>query len=338
MKEKVKLLLGEVFFYKIRDVYIVFKSYLEFFLNFVIDAFLYFKYSNVFIKTDSLKKIEALVILKYHSLEKGLLHKNMKYRFGKDTVRGLIKLLNRKNVIENKEESQFFAAYTVICKYYELHQKEEVDISDFYSYDIYEKFNSFLNKEEESVINHFKEAYFNESKKDFFDFSKSRSSVRDYTGELIDVDIIEKVIELSKRAPSVCNRQPVKVYCVSDKEKVKTALGIQGGLRGYDEKINQLLIVTSDRNYFYTIGERNQLYIDGGIFLMNLLYSLHYYNIAACPAHWGMVHSKERKIHKLLNISNSEKIISFVTIGVPKEEFRTCLSKRRENKEIVEYI
>jgi len=98
------------------------------------------------------------------------------------------------------------------------------------------------------------------------------------------------------------------------------------------------LIVVSDRSSFFSIGERNQLYIDGGIFLMNLLYALHFYKIAACPAHWGMNSDKDFELNKLLSLPDSEKVISLVSIGVPPNNFKTCLSLRRSSDEILKII
>ncbi len=115
-------------------------------------------------------------------------------------------------------------------------------------------------------------------------------------------------------------------------------LSIQGGLTGYSSEIAQLLIVVADRNYFYSVGERNQLYVDGGIFLMNLLYALHFYKIGACPAHWGHNYEKDKQIQKEIGLSDSEKVISIVPIGIPKEEFNTTLSLRRSNDEILKIV
>src|SRR5690606_33735199 len=100
-----------------------------------------------------------------------------------------------------------------------------------------------------------------------------------------------------------------KVHLVEDKAKIDRILKIQGGFNGYIENVNQLLILTNDRNFYYTVGERNQLFIDGGIFLMNLLYSLHYHRVACCPANWGKEVRDEKELDKIVEIPKSEKII-----------------------------
>jgi nitroreductase len=73
-------------------------------------------------------------------------------------------------------------------------------------------------------------------------------------------------------------------------------------------------------------------------FLMNLLYALHYYKIAACPAHWALDIEADKKINNLLNLKDSDKVISLVAIGKPINEFKTALSMRRSNDEILKKV
>src|SRR5690606_29801797 len=136
----------------------------------------------------------------------------------------------------------------------------------------------------------------------------------------------------------VCNRQGVSVIVVEDKIKIDKVLNIQGGLRSFYENLSQLIVLTSNRNYSYSIGERYQLFIDGGIYLMNLLYALHYYEIAACPAHWGMTNEADTQVQKIIELDESEKIICLVAIGKPTGEFKTTLSLRRPFNENLRVI
>ncbi|MFA0332457.1 nitroreductase, partial [Vibrio cyclitrophicus] len=162
--------------------------------------------------------------------------------------------------------------------------------------------------------------------------------VRKYTGEIVGDKAIESAVNLALNTPSVCNRQASKVYLINDNQKVQDILKIQGGLSGYTEGIHQLLILTTDRNYFYTVGERNQFYIDGGMFLMNLLYALHYNEIAACPANWGKTVKEEKNIYNVVSIPKSEKIICIIPIGIAPSEFRVTLSQRRDLSEVLVHL
>jgi len=298
------------------------------------DGELFCKHSMVF-NQNTFNKIESRIILHYHGLEKGFLHEDFKYRFAEDRIRELIKLLRNEEVCKNRNKSQIASAYLAICKYYEKHMADGIEISDYYKKEDYEYFKNLSILDLELTKEQNRTDFFNNIQSNFLNFANSRASVRSFTGEKISYELISKVIELAKTAPSVCNRQPIKVYYVDNKEKVERILRLQNGLTGYSNEISQLLILVADRNYFYSIGERNQLYIDGGIFLMNLLYALHYYEIGACPAHWAFNYKYDQKLQKQISLRDSEKVICLIPIGVPKEVFRTTLSLRRNNEEIL---
>lgn len=343
IKEMIKGVLGVSMSQRLYEKVMRFKKSLKvinlnaLIINTFIDGKLYYKHSMVF-KQNTFNKIESRIVLHYHGLEKGFLHTNFRYRFAEARIKELIKLLNLEEVIENNKKSQIAAAYLSMCRYYERHKDNKVDISDFFKREDYELFKSLTVLDLDIIEEHFRNSYFENTFKDFKEFSNSRASIRSFTGEKITFEIIEKVIELAKNAPSVCNRQPTKVYYIENKEKIDKVLQIQGGLTGYTDDISQLLIVVTDRNYFYSIGERNQLYVDGGIFVMNLLYALHYYKIGACPAHWGHTSGKDKDIMKEISLSESEKVICVIPIGIPKDKFKTTLSLRRGNNEILKIV
>ena len=340
LKKNIKKIMNKKSYDFAKRKYFFVKNILLLVYNFHLDAILYFFHSTVFFNSD-FKKYETKIILYYHAIEKGFLYDSSSFRpkFAQEKVAVLIRLLKKQIVIDRRfNSSQALIAYNVICKYYEKHLGLNKDISDFYKLSDYNLFNSLREEKVEIINEHEKFNYFENSSSDFRDFSISRNSVRIFKKEIIKESVIKSVVDLCRHAPSVCNRQPNKVIYVSNKHKINKLLDIQGGLKGYEDTIHNLMIVTSDRNFFYTVGERNQLYIDGGIFVMNLLYSLHYYKIAACPAHWGFTRQNDLRVQKELKLKNSEKVICFVAIGNVADKFNSCLSRRRNPSEILEII
>ena len=63
-----------------------------------------------------------------------------------------------------------------------------------------------------------------------------------------------------------------------------------------------------------------------------------FYKIAACPAHWGHNNDKDKQIMRELSLSESEKVICVIPIGIPKDKFKTTLSLRRDNNEILKIV
>lgn len=300
--------------------------------NYRIDYVLYKKNSSVFNK-NSFEKKESEITLRYHSIEKGFLHSPIRPRFAIQRVIDLLPMMRDEEVIRHTQRVQIQATIACLCNYYEMHQELSVDISDYFTNSDYEFLKKHLEIPMSSVKYHNNIDYFSKINDDFYNFSNSRCSVRSFTGEKVPVEIVREVINLANNAPSVCNRQPATIILVESKPLIDKILEIQGGVKGYSEKVNQLIVVTCNRNYFYSVGERNQLYVDGGIYLMNLLYALHYYKIATCPAHWGMPVEEDEKMRNILHISDAFQIISLVVIGVPTDEFKTTLSLRKTHEE-----
>lgn len=333
IKKTVKKLLGPRYIIKINS----FRKKRALRRSFLNDNKLYSKHSSIF-NTDTFNKIESEITLRYHSLEKGFLHNPIRYRFAKQRVEELLDYLKLKEVGSHINGVQVQSALLNLCAYFELHLKNEIDISDYFSKEQYEHLKSNLIFSEQPVKYHTSSDYFNFKLSNFEQFSKSRCSVRNFTDEKIPLETFQKVVELANQAPTVCNRQGVSVYLIDNKDKIKDILSIQGGLTGYSDGLSQLIVLTCDRSYFYSVGERYQLYIDGGIYLMNLLYALHYYEIAACPAHWGMPIEADAKVQKIIGLNESEKIVCLIAVGKPVDNFKTTLSLRRSYKENLRII
>ena len=209
-----------------------------------------------------------------------------------------------------------------------------MDISDFFSINDYKWLISLVEKTQfDAVYCISKDDFYKKSSKKFDDFSFSRKSIRDFSEEDISNDLIVKAIEISNNAPSVCNRQSCKNYIVQDKNIINNILALQGGFSGYEKNVKKIIILVSNKNYFFSIGERNQLYIDGGIYLMNLLYSLHFFNIAACPANWGKCVKDDKALRKFVDIPLNEQVICIIPIGIANNKIIYTHSKRREVKE-----
>lgn len=338
IKKVFKIIIGKQNFEKLR-VFLNRKILSYYFKkNYRQDFDLFVRDSTVFHK-DNYNKIETHIILHYHSLEKGFLHQPIRPKFGKAKVKELLDYLKNNYVIPKLNNSQIQAALLVLLKYYEYHQNNSINIEDYYRESDYQTIKEkYTLSKTKPIINKTKKEVFSFTGSDFKDFSKSRHSIRNYSGKIISNETISECIDIAKTAPSVCNRQGIKVYLVNDQTKVNELVKLQGGLAGFEKNINQLLIVTGNRNYYYAIGERHQLFVDGGLFIMNLLYALHYKKVAACPAHWCYEEKYDEQVRPLINMSSSEKIVTFITIGEAIDDVNVTLSLRRDTNEVLNII
>jgi len=179
-----------------------------------------------------------------------------------------------------------------------------------------------------------KEAFFAYS--DFASFAHSRHTSRWFSDEEISDDTIESVIELANTAPSACNRQSVRVKCVSG-EKKNEILGLQNGNRGFGEKINKLLVVTFlQPSWEYDI--QNAGYLDAGIYTMNILYALHYHQLCACTLNAHFEVKNISKVQQILNLSPLEVPTVFIGVGKPMEKMMIAKSERIGVESVLKFI
>ncbi|PAT01091.1 hypothetical protein CI105_08150 [Candidatus Izimaplasma bacterium ZiA1] len=293
--------------------------------------------SSVYSFNSSLANLEAQIIINSHSIEKGLTNINFRPGFGKralsDLVYNMEKYSERTEVINSEV---FSNAINIITAYIEKHNNLAVDVS--YLKDIVQKFKVSSDLVIDcNVVNNSKSGKIKESHLDFFKFSNSRSSVRDYSSEIVSSKELTNVFSLANNAPSACNRQPWQVHVISDKNKITEVLTLQKGLKGYGTNIQKLLLITSDNRFFSNVHERNQGFIDAGMYSMNLLYAFKYYGIGTCALNAELSKNTEKLIRDILSIKNYENLVMFISVGKYPNDFKTTKSPKKSINSYIKY-
>ncbi|RAP74003.1 nitroreductase family protein [Paenibacillus montanisoli] len=306
-------------------------------MNYYYDFSRYYRYTS---RTNYQKNLEANIIKHYHVLEKGLSMPVVKQGFGVDVATSLISLCER--YIENGyslESKQFLSALSVLEKYINYNSKY---------YDLTDMKKGYGKITRELVVNKnqteggfkylTKDEIIKSANSGFMEFSACRYSVRNYTDEEVDINLLKEAIKVAQKTPSACNRQSSKVYVVCDKNLINKVLGFQNGNRGFGHLANKLLIVTNDLRVFEGVHERNQSFIDGGMFAMSLLYGLHYNGLGACPLNWSTTTEVDRKFKKAVGINDSENIMMMISVGHLQDSFKVAVSKRRDIEEVLSFM
>lgn len=177
-----------------------------------------------------------------------------------------------------------------------------------------------------------------QAKGDWISLSQSRFSIRHFTGEPCPIEDIEHAIDISRKTPSVCNRQSVRIAIINNPEKIQRILGIQGGASGFKEKVGVLLAVCSDLNAFSLVNERNQAFIDIGFFSMNLLYSFHYLGYGACPLHWFFGPDEDKQLRTIINIPINWTVGNLIAIGCLPKQFKVPVGHRIPLENIIKHV
>lgn len=275
-------------------------------------------------------QIEARLTKEYHSIEKGLSYEEIRLGFGKQVITNIINLMTEYRRQKFPLDNHVYqTALSNLSEYITLHEKNNYEVAKLRA--TFETLKNGTNYGDTGgVISKTKDEIMEKVRGDFKEFSLSRHSVRAYSGEPVSYEIIEKALDLASHTPSACNRQPWRVRIVEDSKSKKYIQQNQNGNRGFGDYIDKFILITSDVQYYDRMRERNQANIDGGMYAMNLLYALHYYQVATVPLSASLTLEQEENLRKRFDIPDSENFIMFIGIGNYTEKFKVPKSDRRE--------
>ncbi|MFW7413863.1 nitroreductase family protein [Demequina sp. SO4-18] len=164
----------------------------------------------------------------------------------------------------------------------------------------------------------------------------TRRSVRDFEPRsAIPLETIRAAIADAQNTPSVCNRQPWRTHYYEG-EFAQEVLRHHSGSAAFASQIPAVLVVTSRTGLFSGTGERNQRWIDGGMFAMSVVWALHSRGAANCFLNWSRDNSSSNKLRAAADIPEEEDIIVLIAVGRPRNGYRVARSTRRDETEVLE--
>lgn len=333
MKKLIKKLLPQ----KIRNI-LIGKYYNKYLLkrNYKFDMKKYLKYSFDFGVEKTKRHYEADLIFYYHKIEKALSLPNPRVGFGKSVIEELIKKLEHYTHHYGWDEVSLISLNTLEA-YYKFNKENNVDLPDLLNTIKTFKKNIESNNQVNSggVIEINRNDIAKMSNINFKDFVYSRYSIRNFAPGEVSLDLIEEAVYIAQKTPSVCNRQSARVYVYSDENIKKEVLKYQNGNAGFGEHADKILIVTEDLRDFRGAIERNQCFIDGGLYSMTLLYALHSLGVGACPLNLCLNYKTELKLKEVAKIDDHEALIMMIVVGNIPEKLKVAASPRRKVEDVM---
>lgn len=288
----------------------------------------YLKHSRT-LGNDNPDKMIGAIIIQYHVIEKGLTMPKSRLGFGKERLISLCQICCTYIERYGQNDEQLKHAVGVVFEYEEYHQSNNFNLDEEVKTSIKQLKSILIEKIDKAYqIQTTKDEYFKHVNSPFYEFSNSRASVRNYTVDEIPIEKIKGALELACNTPSACNRQSSRTYLFTDRELIAKLLEAQGGNKGFGHLTNKLIVITGELGVFSSTNERHQVYTDGGLYAMNLLYALHSNEIAACILNCSFDYKKEEEIKKDFNIKESEVLIAMIACGVAPGEFKIAASLR----------
>ena len=290
----------------------------------------FYSYSGVVNRNVREAKLDRVIIF-YHIIEKGLTMPNRHLFFGCKAMEDLIRLVDEFEA-DFGRDPQVDHAVGVVRAYWELHMQSGY-VFEPRDEEYWSKIRYFLQKHPAipaAVQPHVTRAEFFANKDAPFPvFAWSRHTSRHYSGKDLSLDRIKQAVDLARSTPTACNRQHCRVYCLTKKELIEKFLALQDGNRGFGNSASKLLVVVADLEGIPSIREHNDIFVCGGMFLMNLCYALFHYEIAHCVLNWSRTPEEDLQMRKLIRIKPSETVIAVLTCGEAPEEFDVAASPRK---------
>jgi nitroreductase len=298
------------------------------------NSFLYFTkliIHNASVDTDNeILKMQYTIIRENHVIEKGMSMRNPRVGFGQEKVFNLLKRLD-KYVELYFEEDKDFLVYPLSTVYtyikYTKNQNIEIPIIE----DSFEKIlnhTGIKNIHEIAGIKYVnKQDIIEKCNKDFESLLFSRHSIRYFDKKPVDFELIKHALFLAQRTPSACNRQAWFAHVFLHNRSVDLVKW-QGGAKGFEDEISCSILVTSNLNAFFSY-EIYQAYIDGGMYAMNLINSLHSLGLGTVPLSCGFNLSKLKALNIKFDIPENEIPIMIIGVGNLLDDFYVAVSERK---------
>jgi len=178
--------------------------------------------------------------------------------------------------------------------------------------------------------------------KDFFyNLVKQRQSTRAYdTTRTVDREIIARILEAARLAPSACNAQPWHFIVVDEPElKNKVADAASARLLGMNHFTKQapvhIIVVEEKVNISSGIGgivkDKHFAFLDIGIAASHICLAAEAEGLGSCILGWFT----ESKMKKLLNIPDNRRVVLDIVIGYPTQPLRE--KRRKPVEEVISY-
>lgn len=167
------------------------------------------------------------------------------------------------------------------------------------------------------------------------ELSLSRRSTRNFTGEKVDIRLVEQAISIAQLSPSACNRQPWRFHLYDRPEDILKMLSLQNGNSGFGHTVPLLGVMCCDLGTFFDSSERIEPILDGGLFLMSLLLALQSLGLSSCCLNWCVTPALDLRAHEVGSIPMRERILTFLAIGHAATDAVAPLSGRRPMRDVM---
>jgi len=152
----------------------------------------------------------------------------------------------------------------------------------------------------------------------------NRYSCREYLDKMIDEDILSKILEAGRQAPSAQNKQPWRYLLIQDKDIIKKIAfhSVVGVVNFFIGKAPLVVIACADTRKALKFNQQDYYLVDVAISFHQMMLTAWDFGIGSC---W-LAAFNEKALKEMLEIPDYVRIVGMSPFGYPKDK-KTFYSK-----------
>jgi nitroreductase len=165
---------------------------------------------------------------------------------------------------------------------------------------------------------------------DFFEAIRNRRSIRKYQDKNVEKDKVQRVLEAARLAPSAMNRQPYRLYVVSNKE----ILSRINSICNQDWKAPIMIAMVSAPQEAWVRDDGEELWkADAAIAMNQVTLAAFAEGLGTC---W-IAAFKENEVKEILGVDSASRIPFLSPLGYPAEN-KGPITNRKTIDFLVRYV
>lgn len=171
-----------------------------------------------------------------------------------------------------------------------------------------------------------------------YSLMQQRRSVRWFTEQPVPADLVAQAIQMASQAPSACNRQPFFVKMSLQPDQAASIAKLAMGTSGFADNIRCLCVIVGDQSCYEAERDRHVIYVDGGLFAMQLMLALETLGLSSCPINWPDIESLELKMQRRLKLAVFHRPVMLLAVGYANQSGGIPASVKKTSDQLLQTI
>lgn len=171
---------------------------------------------------------------------------------------------------------------------------------------------------------------------EYYDLIRTRESIRNYdAGKPVPGDVLERILEAGRLAPSACNNQPWRFLVISSREMLAKVRDCYD--REWFKQAPHVLVIAGlkDKAWVRGFDGYNSIETDLAIAMTHILLAAENEGVGGC---W-IENYNPGLLYKALNVPENQVIYGITPLGYTKPDYKKSgIKKRKSLEDIVEYL